>query len=231
MQILEPTPLARLSRRVDKAWLASREAVHFLGFRQWWRLQAAMRRAWRGHNPHHVIMEEAPGLGLDADCLIWGETPCITLEAMLRRVQAGPGDVLVDLGCGRGLTVLFAWLRFGMPARGYDVVQTFIARARQVADELGLGPHQVAFHCQDFTAAEIGGGTIYFVPWTTFPEAVKTTIVQRLEPLPPGVQVITLTAAIPSPLFRRIASELHEFSWGLATVWYHERLPAPAGRS
>jgi SAM-dependent methyltransferase len=52
-----------------------------------------------------------------------------------------PGSVVVDLGCGAGTDLLIAALMTGPTGRviGVDMTATMLERARQSADEMGLG--------------------------------------------------------------------------------------------
>jgi ubiquinone/menaquinone biosynthesis C-methylase UbiE len=66
--------------------------------------------------------------------LTWTE-----LRHLARDLQVGPGDSFIDLGCGQGGPALWIAQETGASVVGIDLSEVGIARARERAQELGLG--------------------------------------------------------------------------------------------
>ena len=70
------------------------------------------------------------------DAPYW-QTPMPVVERMLALADVGPGDTLIDLGCGDGRVAIAAALR-GAGAIGVDIDPERIAEAEQAAREAGV---------------------------------------------------------------------------------------------
>ncbi len=67
-------------------------------------------------------------------------TPYSVVKNMLKLVQAGPDDVVYDLGCGDGRILFVAVEEFGVgKAVGYDLNPTMCQSVRRKVEENGLG--------------------------------------------------------------------------------------------
>jgi SAM-dependent methyltransferase len=111
----------------------------------------AIRGPWAG-TPHHL------------DAPFW-PTPEPLVERMLDLAGVGPGDHLIDLGCGDGRVVLAA-ARRGASALGVDIDSERIAEAEAAAREAGL-EHLVGFRREDLFATRLDGAsvvTLYLLP-------------------------------------------------------------------
>lgn len=71
------------------------------------------------------------------DAPYW-QTPIEAVERMLDLAGAGPGDVLIDLGCGDGRIVIAA-ARRGTRGLGIDIDAARIAEAEAAAETAGIG--------------------------------------------------------------------------------------------
>ena len=76
------------------------------------------------------------GKGLDVPYV---QTPPNVVRAMLQMAHVGPGDVVVDLGCGDGRIIVTAAKEFGARGVGYDIDPQRIAEARQRAARACVG--------------------------------------------------------------------------------------------
>jgi SAM-dependent methyltransferase len=111
----------------------------------------ALRGPWAG-TPHHF------------DAPFW-PTPEPLVERMLDLARVGPGDHLIDLGCGDGRVVIAA-ARRGATALGVDIDSERIAEAEAAAHKAGL-EHLVGFRCEDLFATRLDGAsvvTLYLLP-------------------------------------------------------------------
>lgn len=111
----------------------------------------ALRGPWAG-TPRHL------------DAPFW-PTPEPLLERMLDLAEVGPGDHLIDLGCGDGRIVIAA-ARRGANALGVDIDAERIAEAETAARAAAV-EHLVAFRCEDLFATRIEAAsvvTLYLIP-------------------------------------------------------------------
>ncbi|HEX7848401.1 MAG TPA: methyltransferase domain-containing protein [Sphingomonas sp.] len=111
----------------------------------------AIRGPWAG-TPHH---RDAP---------FW-PTPEPLVERMLDLGGVGPGDHLIDLGCGDGRIVVAA-ARRGATALGVDIDAERIAEAEAAARAAGV-EHLVRFRREDLFATRLEAAsvvTLYLIP-------------------------------------------------------------------
>jgi hypothetical protein len=197
----------------------------FWRFGWWWRLRALLFIYYFADSPFAVVKREGPRLPVPLQNLIYGETPCISIQKILLELNPGSDDCFVDLGCGRGLSVFFARQYLNIPAIGIELVPTFVSRAQKIARRLKLsGVEFIRENLSWIVAEQIGRGTIFYLAGTAFDDELLNKIATRLETLPPGVRLITLSEPFPSPLFRVTAIKSCYFSWGKTEVYYQEKL-------
>ena len=110
-----------------------------------------IRGPWAG-TPHHL------------DAPFW-PTPEPLVERMLDLAGVGPGDHLIDLGCGDGRIVIAA-ARRGATALGVDIDSARIAEAEAAARVAGVEQF-VRFRCEDLFATRLEDAsvvTLYLIP-------------------------------------------------------------------
>lgn len=91
------------------------------------------------------------------DAPYW-QTPMPVIERMLDLAGAGPGDVLIDLGCGDGRIVVAAAKR-GARAIGVDIDAARIGEAQAAAQEAGVDG-LTEFRCEDLFATRLDEASI-----------------------------------------------------------------------
>lgn len=91
------------------------------------------------------------------DAPYW-QTPMPVIERMLDLAGAGPGDVLIDLGCGDGRIVIAAAKR-GARAIGVDIDAARIGEAQAAAQEAGMD-ELTEFRCEDLFATRLDEASI-----------------------------------------------------------------------
>ena len=92
-------------------------------------------------------------------------TPMALVARMLALAGVGPGDRLIDLGCGDGRIVIAAAQR-GAFAHGIDIDRARIEEAEAAARAAGVGD-RVSFAQGDLFAAELGEydvATLFLLP-------------------------------------------------------------------
>ena len=134
-----------------------------------------------------VLAERGPFAGsaghLDAP---FRSTPVETVERMLDLARVGPGDRLVDLGCGDGRIVIAA-ARRGAQACGIDIDASRIAEARAAAQRAGAGD-RARFDVGDLFALPLGGFTV--VALFLLPHVNRWLETKLVRELAPGSRVV-----------------------------------------
>jgi SAM-dependent methyltransferase len=114
-------------------------------------------------------------------------TPATVVDKMLDMANVGPGDYVIDLGCGDGRIVIAA-ARRGATGLGVDIDEELIRKARGNAREAGVSD-QVMFLKQDLFKTDISGAsviTVYLYP----------SLINKLRPvfsgqLDPGARIVS----------------------------------------
>jgi len=186
----------------------------------WWRLNLYyfLEYLW---GFHRIANKEAHSLPHDKDNYICGETPCITFRTILRNLEIKPGDLFIDLGCGRGQTVYFARLLFDMKAKGYDLISTFILKAGLINCFLKI--NNVEFINDNILNVDLGAAkAVYIVP-TTFTADFMEKINKKLLEVHSGSYIISVSRPLQEEHYELIRKESLLYSWGRTAVYYYVR--------
>lgn len=191
----------------------------------WWKTRTLLFLSYLSDGPYMLVRKESRRAPVLPQNLIYGETPCLTIKKILEEVGLKPSDRFVDMGCGRGLTVFFVNQHFQIPTIGIDLIPTFIRRAEVLVKNLGL--KKIRFIKENLswvTMEQIGDGTIFYLTGTTFEEELLAKITYRLELLPIGIKLITVSQALNSTYFQLIKVKPFYFSWGKSDVYFHKKI-------
>lgn len=120
--------------------------------------------------------------------VIFVPTPQEVVDGMLKLARVGPKDVVYDLGCGDGRTVITAAKKFGARAVGVDIDPERISESRANAKEAGV-TERVKFIQGDLFEADIKEATVVTL-------YLLTSLNQKLRPklwreLKPGTRVVS----------------------------------------
>jgi hypothetical protein len=201
------------------------EAFYYGRYLWWWRLRGLLFLFYLVDSPFTVVKREGRRAPVRVQNLIYGETPCLTIRRILDDLKPNANDHFVDLGCGRGLALLFVRLWWNIPVTGIEVVPTFITRARKIANMLRLDRVELIQENLAWVMREqIEMGTIFYLAGTAFEDEQMIKIASRLEMLPAGIRLITLSEPLASDLFRVTGGGTCHFSWGKTEVYYHEKI-------
>jgi len=159
-----------------------------------------LRGPWAG-TPHHL------------DAPFW-PTPEPLVERMLDLAGVGPGDHLIDLGCGDGRIVIAA-ARRGATALGVDIDAERIAEAEAAARAASV-EQLVGFRCEDLFATRLEAAsvvTLYLIPH------IHGLLGARLKTeLAPGSRVISHAFAIRDwvPRVHEVIDQRELYLWVVA---------------
>lgn len=220
----------------DAAWeiaLDMSEMIH-LGGRGWyWRLHLAMTRAYMLDTAWRVVRRESAETGLSEEQLVYGETPAVTMLAILARAGISPLDTLFDLGCGRGIAVLSAALEWPLRATGIDALPTFVKRGNDIAQRLGVS-NRVTFHHGNFLDCDYASGTVFYAAATTFErdivDAVAARVAEQAGHAQRPVRFITLSQTLLPP-WKLVDKVFFPMTWGRNSVYFHSLAPSESRSS
>jgi hypothetical protein len=97
----------------------------------------------------------------DSDMVFYQPTPARHIFYMIALTALTASDVLVDLGSGLGHVPLLVSMCTGAFSVGIEVEASYVERARQCAQRLNL--NRVKFIQQDARAADLSGGTVFYL--------------------------------------------------------------------
>jgi SAM-dependent methyltransferase len=120
--------------------------------------------------------------------VVWVPTPQPTVDAMLELTKVAPGDVLVDLGSGNGITVISAAKR-GATATGVEFNPDMVALARRLAQEAGVSD-KTTFIQGDLFEADLSKATVitlFLLP------SINEKLRPKLLDLRPGTRIASNT--------------------------------------
>ncbi len=123
-------------------------------------------------------------------------TPPEVARAALRLAGLGPGQRLVDLGCGDGAVAVLAAVEFEADALGVDFEPHWIEQARIAAKVAGV-QDRVRFEQADALAVPLAGFDVvflYLVEWS-----VQRVVRQALAQLRPGARIVSHSFAGDDP--------------------------------
>ncbi|MGF1527099.1 MAG: class I SAM-dependent methyltransferase [Candidatus Competibacterales bacterium] len=177
---------------------------------------ALLMAAYACHNPYGLHRRFWTRRGCDAP---YGETFLTTLQTAAQRLALKPGDVVYDLGCGRGRVAL--WLACFTPAQvvGIDLQPVFVRRAAAMA-RVARVP-RLTFRHGDWLTADLRDATAVYLYGTTLTEASMPAALDRLHTLPPGARVVTVSYALGDYGAWGFDLEdrwLGEFPWGVTEL-------------
>ncbi len=197
------------------------EMCQFGGRGWWWRLHWEAFRRYFPRGPALVSTRATRGLRWPALQFTYGETPPVSFIHMLRQIQAGPGTVVVDLGCGRALHLMAAVCALGVRARGYDLVPQFVSRGTLMARSLGIQDALTLIE-GDILEMPLEDADVVHVVATTWLPRVKNLLLARLSAmLRPGTVVITHAWRLPEPRFTLLGNRDYPTTWGWSTVYFY----------
>jgi SAM-dependent methyltransferase len=91
--------------------------------------------------------------------VIYVPTPQQVVDEMLKLAGVKPGDIVYDLGCGDGRTVITAAKTYGVKAVGIDINPERIKESMDNAKQAGV-TDKVAFRNEDLFEADIHEATV-----------------------------------------------------------------------
>jgi len=157
----------------------------------------------------------------ESDLYTFGETPLTTLDTITKRVGLQQSDLVFELGCGRGRTCFWIHAFIGCRVVGVDNVPAFIHKANAVKERYSIPG--VEFRLEDILKTDLAGATVIYLYGICYSSEFIRTLIYRLEALPKGAKVITVSYALeeflkPIP-FKIVDIFPADFTWGSGDIY------------
>lgn len=151
----------------------------------------------------------------------YGETPLTTWEEIASQAGLEEKDVVYELGCGRGKGVFWLHCLKGCKVRGIDLNPVFIRKADKIKRVLGWPG--LRFMEADMLSVDYQDATAIYCYGTSLSDKTITELTKRLETLPPGTKLITvsypLTDFTKNSLLKPVKQFTGNFLWGEAEIY------------
>jgi SAM-dependent methyltransferase len=191
------------------------ELVSLGRHRWWWNLHWTVWREFRGLDIPATVQRHG---GENPGELAYGETPTVTLTRILELANLPAGSRVVDLGAGRGLTVLACGL-LGYQASGIELLPEYVERSRRAALRLAVG---VDFLQGDMLELSWPAGELYLLNSTAFPKTFRDKLLRRLGGIKRKALIATYDWELPAETFERMVSLRLPVTWGTVLCSVHK---------
>lgn len=190
------------------------------GFR---RADLAVLRKYLFNNPFRISKRFLSEQGVE-DPYTYGETPLTTMELIADECAISAGDVVFELGCGRGRTCF--WLAFFKNCRavGIEYIPEFVDIAQRVKALYEIP--EVDFIQEDMLQTDLTTATVVYLYGTCYSEAFISALIKKFEKLPKGTRIITVSYSLQefkSEEFAVVRCFPASFTWGEADVYLQVR--------
>lgn len=118
-------------------------------------------------------------------------TPGVRVRAFLEAVSIGPGETVVDLGCGDGRVLRAVRKRYGAEVLGYEVNPFAYLMGRLLA----FGRPGVNIRFGNFWKADLSGAQVVFC--YLFPDVMSKMSAKLKAELAPGARVVSCNFPLP----------------------------------
>ncbi len=151
----------------------------------------------------------------------YGETlPASTWE-ILSPLNPKENELLIDLGCGRGIMVLSAHFIFKMKGIGVDIISPYIAKCNILKKWLKEPP--VEFLHKDLLDFNFNQKGIYYIAATSFEKSFMPKLEEKLKQIPYNSIIIIVHNPLKDKCFELFYTQKIRFTWGQDQVYYYRK--------
>lgn len=153
---------------------------------------------------------------------VYGETPFWTASQLYQWAEIKPEHTVWDLGCGRGSFLFFGAINLNLSTVGIDFFKLYPEIGKLISRKLAL--KKMMWITSDFLNLDFSAlpsPNLVYIAGTTFSETTLETLIQKLESLPHGAKIISLSSALVSHQFKLLDTKKFWFSWGKASAYLH----------
>lgn len=154
---------------------------------------------------------------------VYGETPIESLHRIAALCSLSSDDCWLELGSGRGKGAFWIANFIGCKTIGVEKIPLFfrISNAIRVA----LRMKRLSFICADLADSDFAKATCVYLYSTCMDNGVIASLTEKMQALPMGAKVVTVSAPLPeSNAFRHAGAFPISFPWGETDGYLHERI-------
>lgn len=186
--------------------------------------EKAFKKAYRFKNPFTICKTFLRKRGetlIDA----YGETPLSVFAQIAQEFHLSKQDVVIEMGCGRGVGAVFLSSLVGCRVIGVDWVPFFIETAQSLS-RTAFSSLPVTFRCEQMHFSDFSQATAIYLYGTCLPDEDIVQLAHKLESLPSPTKIITVSYPLSdySKNFRTIKQFNASFPWGEGDVYLQEPL-------
>lgn len=153
----------------------------------------------------------------------YGETPPITLQRLASLANLTSSDHWIELGSGRGKGCFWISEFIGCRVTGIEWIPQFIHTSRFFQRLLRY--KQLDFQCQEMEKADFSKPAVVYLYGTCLLESQVDFLTQKLEALPQGSRILTISYPLSSKKFSLQKSIPVSFPWGITRAYLHSFSP------
>lgn len=199
-----------------------REAIIFYPRKQLYKLDFLFFLAYSVHSPFTISRKDTEQFLLPEDLTIYGETPWITIEKILKRISIKESDHFFELGFGTGRTLLFVNRFFNIPVTGFELIPTFVEKAQRINQTMP-GNKPVNLLNLDWFTGDLTKGTIFYITGTCYSDEQIELMLEKMREIPDDSYIITTSFPIQQENIIQIEELSCLYSWGKGTVFIHKK--------
>ena len=153
----------------------------------------------------------------------YGEITFESIDSLLHSFEITQKDVFVDLGCGVGKAVVYAFLNTPVKkAIGVELSKTRCENAQSVAEKIKKTHaikrgRDLKFCHQSMLDADLSDATIIYTCSTCFSDKLMSDLTQKLSRCKQGLKVFTLKRLPDSPDFKYVKAFHLPMTWTSGT--------------
>ena len=150
----------------------------------------------------------------------YGETPLEVIQDISSMVSIKKESRFLELGSGIGVFSLYLSLIYDCQAMGVEMIPSFVRSSQRCSQFLSLN---CSFVEGDLWEINWSNWDCIYLTTTTFPVHWLRRLEEKVDEISKDAFLIVLTHQIQNQHLRLYHSFLHEFSWGIATIFVYQR--------
>jgi len=191
------------------------------------RAEVIFNQLFDGVTGFDISLKNRKKRGISDKAFTYGEITFDSLARILDQAGTGRGGAFYDLGSGTGKVVIAAALLGNFDkAIGIELLEDLFQISQEIAEKFRMltkSSTDITFINSDFMTHDFSDATVIYIASTCFTTEFMDSLAIKLETLPPGSKVITLTKELHSENLTQIHKGAYPMSWGDTTVCIYER--------
>jgi len=198
------------------------EFVFFFTHYWWWKFIVFRSFYYIRETSYSIFNRERDRLGdLDERNFIYGETGVLTTKLILQEISPEKGQLIYDLGCGRGTFLFAANFLFDLRGVGIELFAPYVVYGKKLKKKLKCAG--ISFLNKNIIDVDLSNADIVYLAGTTFEKRILDEIYRKFVDLKTSAVVISVHHQIPGEEFVLIHEGKYPFSWGTDDVFIYRK--------